>query len=73
MSNNVKWLTDVLHEWLDAMKTGGETNDLIQKFCKEDEFKANVGALYIVLYVIPDSISDFRSYRTLNVSVVWPI
>lgn len=50
MSSNVKWLTDVLHEWLNAMKTGGETNDLIQKFCKEDEVKANVCVGSIVAY-----------------------
>lgn len=42
MTKNVKWMADVLNEWLEAMKSGGETNDLIQKFCKEDEFKANV-------------------------------
>lgn len=36
------WIKEALSEWSQAVEQGGETNALIDKYCKDDQNKARV-------------------------------
>lgn len=69
---DMHWMRDALIEWTQAIEQGGQTNELIEKYCQDDQKKANVMNrsltynLFLTNKIKLDAIIAVRSFRPLK-------
>lgn len=72
--SDMQWMKSALIEWTQAIEQDERTNELVKKFCMEDEKRANVRNDFIILWTKIFSVAEnyedfFRFYRHLKSNV----